>query len=304
MSRVAYVNGRYVAHRDAAVHIEDRGYQFADGVYEVCEVKGGRLIDEIRHMQRLARSLSELAIPSPMSEASLGVVLREVVRRNRVVDGIVYLQVTRGVAPRNHAFPAPAVAPTVVVTARKIDRTLGEKRARDGVSVITIPENRWARVDIKTVSLTANVLAKQKAKEAGAFEAWFVDRDGFVTEGASTNAWIVTDDKTLVTRPADFGILRGITRGVLLDLAGCHGLKVEERRFSVKEALAAREAFVTAASTLVMPVVRLDGNPIGDGTPGRLATELRERFHEAAETAPAWSRPASLADAADLKKTA
>jgi D-alanine transaminase len=304
MSRVAYVNGRYVAHRDAAVHVEDRGYQFADAVYEVCEVKGGRLIDERRHMLRLERSLTELAIPAPMSEASLGVVLREVVRRNHVDDGIVYLQVTRGVAPRNHAFPAPAVEPSVVVTARRIDRALGEKRAREGVLVITIPENRWARVDIKTVSLLPNVLAKQKAREAGAFEAWFIDRDGFVTEGSSTNAWIVTGDKTLVTRPADFGILRGITRSVILDLAACHGLRVEERRFSVEEAVAAREAFLTAASTLVMPVVGVDGKPIADGKPGRVATELRARFHEAAETAPAWSTPARLSDRPDLKKTA
>ena len=304
MSRVAYVNGRYVAHRDAAVHIEDRGYQFADAVYEVCEVKGGRLVDERRHMLRLTRSLSELAIPAPTSAAALGVVLREVVRRNRVADGIVYLQVTRGVAPRNHTFPAPAVAPTVVVTARKIDRALGDKRAKDGVAVITLAENRWARVDIKTVSLLPNVLAKQKAKEAGAFEAWFIDQDGFVTEGASTNAWIVTGAKTLVTRPADFGILRGISRSVILDLAGCHGIRVEERRFTVAEALAAREAFVTAASTLVMPVVRINGIPIGDGKPGRLATELRARFHEAVETSPAWSTPLSLLHVADLKKTA
>jgi D-alanine transaminase len=304
MSRIAYVNGRYVAHRDAAVHIEDRGYQFADGVYEVCEVKGARLIDERRHMQRLARSLSELGISFPMAEASLGVVLREVTRRNRVADGLVYLQVTRGVAPRNHAFPSPGVEPAIVVTARKIDRAAGEKRAADGVAVITVPETRWARVDIKTVSLLPNVLAKQKAKEAGAFEAWFIDADGFVTEGSSTNAWIVTGKRTLVTRPADFGILRGITRSVILDLADREGVAVEERRFSVEEALAASEAFVTAASTLVMPVVEIDGRPVGNGKPGRLAMELRARFHEAAEIAPAWSAPAALSDTSGTKKTA
>lgn len=302
MSRIAYVNGRYVRHRDAAVHIEDRGYQFADGVYEVCEVKGARLIDERRHMQRLARSLSELGISFPMAETSLGVVLREVTRRNRVADGLVYLQVTRGVAPRNHAFPNPGVEPAVVVTARQIDRAVGEKRAADGVSVITVPENRWRRVDIKTVSLLPNVLAKQKAKEAGAFEAWFIDGDGFVTEGSSTNAWIVTTERTLVTRPADFGILRGITRSVILDLAGRAGLAVEERRFSIDEALAAREAFITAASTLVMPVVRIDGRSVGDGRPGRLAMELRAGFHEAAETAPAWSAPAAPSDTSDTRK--
>jgi D-alanine transaminase len=302
MSRIAYVNGRYVVHRDAAVHVEDRGYQFADGVYEVCEIRGGRLIDERRHIQRLTRSLAELGIRFPMNEGALGVVLREVVRRNRVRDGLVYLQVTRGVAPRNHAFPAAAVEPGVVVTSRAVDRSVGEQRASNGVAVITVPENRWARVDIKTVSLLPNVLAKQKAKEAGAFEAWFVDQDGFVTEGASTNAWIVTAERTLVTRPADFGILRGITRGVMFDLAAREGLTVEERRFSVAEALAAREAFITAASTLVMPVVKIDGKPVSGGMPGRLAIELRARFHDMAETAPAWSGP-RRSDTSDSRKT-
>jgi D-alanine transaminase len=291
MSRIAYVNGRYVAHRDASVHIEDRGFQFADGVYEVCEVKGGRLIDERRHMERLARSLGELRIGLPMTEAALGVVLREVARRNRVDDGIVYLQVTRGVAPRNHAFPVPAVQPGMIVTAKSLDRRAGDKRAAAGVSVITVPENRWARVDIKTVSLLPNVLAKQKAKEAGAFEAWFVDGDGFVTEGSSTNAWIVTAERRLVTRPADFGILRGITRSVVFELAAREGLAVEERRFSLDEALAASEAFITAASTLVMPVVRIDGAAVAAGVPGRISTELRARFHDMTETAPAWSGP-------------
>lgn len=286
MSRIAYVNGRYLPHRDAVVHIEDRGYQFADGVYEVCEVKGGHLIDERRHMQRLARSLAELAIAWPMSPSALAVVLREIVRRNRVTDGMVYLQVTRGVAPRNHAFPAPAVHPSAVVTARSIDRALGEKRAAGGVGVITVPENRWERVDIKSTSLLPNVLAKQRAKEAGAFEAWFVDGDGFVTEGASTNAWIVTKAGALVTRPADKGILRGITRTVIFDLAEREGLTLEERRFTVAEALEAREAFITAASTLVMPVTTIDGKPVGSGKPGSLASRLRSLFHTQAEAAP------------------
>ena len=290
MSRIAYVNGRYLPHGQAAVHIDDRGYQFADGVYEVCEVKGGLIIDETRHMARLARSLGEIAIRRPMNPVSLGVVLREVVRRNRVQDGMVYLQVTRGVAPRSHAFPAPSVRPSLVVTARAIDRADGEVTAGEGVSVITVPENRWERVDIKTTGLLPNVLAKQKAKAAGAYEAWFVDGDGLVTEGASTNAWIVTADDVLVTRPADQGILRGITRSVVLDLVAREGLSLAERPFSVAEALAAREAFVTAASTLVMPVVKIDGKPVGTGRPGPLATELRRLFHSQAETAPPWSR--------------
>jgi D-alanine transaminase len=291
MSRIAYVNGRYCAHRDAAVHIEDRGYQFADGVYEVCEIKAGRLIDERLHMQRLARSLSELAIRWPMREGALGVILREVVRRNRVRDGIVYLQVTRGVAARNHAFPSPDVAPGIVVTAKSLSRATAEARAAAGVAVITVPENRWARVDIKTISLLPNALAKQKAKEAGAFEAWFVDAGGFVTEGSSTNAWIVTGEGALVTHPADIGILRGITRTVIFTLARREGLVIEERRFKLAEALAAREAFLTAATAIVTPIVAIDGIRIGSGTPGEIALKLRARFHTWAEAAPLWSSP-------------
>lgn len=290
MSRIAYVNGRYVRHANAAVHIEDRGYQFADGVYEVCEVHGGRLIDERLHVDRLQRSLSELRIAMPMSRAALGAVLRETVRRNGVREGMVYLQVTRGAAPRNHAFPEAGTPPALVVTAKSVNPLMGETRAAGGVAVITVPDNRWDRVDIKTVGLLPNVLAKQAAKEAGAYEAWFVDSDGKVTEGSSTNAWIVTKDGTLVTRPAETGILRGITRTVLMALARERGLVLEERAFSLDEARGAREAFITAATTLVMPVVRIDDQPIGNGMPGSIATELRQRFHDHVETAAAWSR--------------
>ncbi len=285
MSRIAYVNGRYVPHALAMVHIEDRGYQFADGVYEVCEVRGGRMIDERRHMERLARSLRELRISQPMPPSALAVVMRETIRRNKVRDGIVYLQVTRGVARRDHVFPEREVPPSVVVTARSADLAKAERQAADGVGVITVPENRWERVDIKSVGLLPNVLAKQAAKEAGAREAWFVDTDGKVTEGGSTNAWIVTMDGVLVTRPADTGILRGITRTVVLEVAAQQGLKVEERAFSVEEAYAAREAFITAATTIVMPVVRIDGRPIGNGHPGSVAQGLRAAFHEVAEIA-------------------
>jgi D-alanine transaminase len=293
MLRIAYVNGRYLAHADAAVHVEDRGYQLGDGVYEVCEVSGGRLVDERRHMARLDRSLRELRIRWPMAPAALGVVLREVVRRNRVVDGLVYLQVTRGVAPRDHAFPAPVVSPAIVVTAKSIPIASRDARASKGVAVVTVPDNRWTRVDIKTIGLLPNVLAKQSAHEAGAFEAWFVDGRGFVTEGASTNAWIVTSDGGLVTRPAETGILRGVTRTVLLDLAEGEGLRLEERPFSVAEALAAREAFLTSATTAVTPIVRIDGKNVGDGRPGPLAIRLRPALRAAAETAPAWSSPSS-----------
>src|SRR5437016_5379320 len=185
MSRIAYVNGRYLPRRDASVHVEDRGYQFSDGVYEVCEVRGGRMIDERRHLARLARSLAELRIPAPMSTAALGVVLRETIRRNRVRDGIVYLQITRGAARRDHAFPPAGTPPSLVVTARNSDAAKGERTAAAGIAVITVPDNRWGRVDIKSIALLPNVLAKQAAREQGAGEAWFVDAQGRVTEGSS-----------------------------------------------------------------------------------------------------------------------
>jgi D-alanine transaminase len=283
LSRIAYVDGRYVLHRKAAVHVEDRGYQFADGVYEVFEVRDGRIVDERRHFERLARSLHELRIHAPMARAPLGVVLRETVRRNRVRNGILYLQVTRGVARRDHAFPPPTVPPTVVVTARSLDVPAREHQAEQGIAVVSVPENRWERVDIKSVSLLPNVLAKQAAREAGAKEAWFVDMRGYVTEGSSTNAWIVTRDGRIVTRPADHGILRGVTRTVLLDVIAAHDLRLEERAFTLEEAYAAREAFVTSATQLVMPVTQIDGRPIGNGAPGLVATQLRRDFHRYAE---------------------
>ncbi|MCX5514844.1 D-amino acid aminotransferase [Kaistia algarum] len=289
MPRFAYVNGRYVRHADAAVHIEDRGYQFADGVYEVCEIRDGLLIDERRHIDRLERSLAELRIPKPMSRAALGVVLRELVRRNHVVDGLVYLQVTRGVAPRNHPFPAEGTPPALVVTARSVSRAYADHHAEEGVAAISVPDNRWDRVDIKTVSLLPNVLAKQAARDAGVYEAWFYDADGNVTEGSSTNAWIVTGDGVLVTRPAEHGILRGITRTVLLDVAARLGIKVEERKFSLEEAKGAREAFITGATTIVTPITKIDDRVIGNGAPGSVATELRKAFHDFAERSPRWS---------------
>src|SRR5258708_2931909 len=224
MSRIAYVNGRYLPHRDAMVHVEDRGYQFSDGVYEVCEVRDGRIVDERRHMARLQRSLGELRIQMPMLLSALSIVMHETVRRNRVRNGIVYLQATRGVARRDHGFPPPQTTPSLVVTARNLNRTNGEREAREGVSVITVPDQRWARVDIKSVSLLPNVLAKQAAREQGAREAWLVDDKGFVTEGSSANAWIVTNEGKVVTRAADHDILRGISRTVVLEAIAALGL--------------------------------------------------------------------------------
>jgi D-alanine transaminase len=286
MSRIAYVNGRYVAHSEACVHIEDRGYQFADGVYEVCEVARGYIVDMKRHLDRLNRSLTELSIDWPMARAAFEIVVAEVVRRNRVKNGLVYLQVTRGVASRDFLFPADT-RPSVVVTARKVDPAAAQKRAEGGINVITVPENRWDRVDIKSVGLLPNVLAKQKAKEAGAQEAWFVDVEGNVKEGGSSNAWIVTKDGSLVTRPAEHGILRGITRTTLFDVAAKLGLKIEERGFSVAEAKAAREAFISSATTIAMPVVEIDGQPIANGHPGSVALSLRRSFFDIAEKRPA-----------------
>jgi len=283
MSRYAYVNGRYLPFRDAKVHIEDRGYQFADGVYEVCEVRGGRLIDERRHLARLKRSLDELRIRAPMSAKALGVVLREVIARNRIRYGVAYLQVTRGVARRDHAFPVPQVPPSLVVTARALNAARNEATADKGIAVISVPDNRWGRVDIKTIGLLPNVLARQAAIEQGARDAWFVDKDGAVTESASANAWIVTAAGAVVTRPADHSILRGITRTVLFDAIKAQGLAIEERSFTVEEAYAAREAFVTAATQIVLPVVRIDGHMIGDGKPGPVATALRRAFRLHAE---------------------
>lgn len=276
MSRVAYVDGQYLPHRAAGVHIEDRGYQFADGVYEVLAVVGGRLVDAGPHLARLARSLGELRIAAPMSDAALTIVMREVVRRNGVRDGIVYLQVTRGAAPRDHAFPKSA-KPVLVVTSRR-KKPADPRLAGDGIGVITIPDIRWQRCDIKSVALVANVLGKERAKAAGAYEAWQVDRDGRVTEGTSTNAWIVTADGTAATRQADSAILNGVTRLAVFEIIRREGYRLVERPFTVAEAKAAREAFITSTTVELLPVVSIDGDQIGDGAPGPLSRRLREFY--------------------------
>ena len=282
MSRIAYVNGRYLPHARAKVSIEDRGLQFADGVYEVCEVRGGLLVDERRHMARLARSLKELRIAAPMTPAALAIVMRETIRRNRVTDGIVYVQVTRGAAKRDFPFP-PDIKPTVIVTARRNDIAKLERLASEGVAVVTVPDIRWGRVDVKSVALLPNVLAKQAAREQGAREAWLVDGEGRVTEGASSNAWIVAKDGTLVTRALGPDILPGITRSVVIDMIKAQGLAFEERAFTVAEAYGAREAFITSASQTVLPVTSIDGRPVGNGTPGPVAKGLRRGYPRHAE---------------------
>lgn len=282
MARYAYVNGRYVDHRDASVHIEDRGYQLADGVYEVVGVRDGRLVDEGPHIDRLDRSLRELRIDWPVSRAALSFVMRELMRRNRLRDGLIYMQVTRGVARRDHAFPTVPVKPALVLTTKNSKRAEADPGA--GIAVKSQPDIRWERCDIKTVALLPNVLAKQAARESGAYEAWLVDTDGCVTEGASTNAWIVTKDGELVTRQTDNGILAGITRHTLKSLCNALQLKFVERPFSLAEAKKAQEAFITSATSFVTPVVKIDGDTVGDGKVGPMARRLREEYVRFAST--------------------
>lgn len=283
MARIAYVNGRYRPVTDTAIGIEDRGFQFGDGIYEVWAVRGGRFLDHRGHTERLARSLGELRIPMPVGLPALDIILREVVRRNRIRDGLVYLQVTRGVASRDHPFPKIAPRPTLVVTGKSLDMRAAHRRAEEGIRVITRPDERWKRCDIKTTNLLPNVLAKQAAREAGAYEAWLVDDEGYVTEGSSSNAWIVTKDGALVTRQADRRILWGVTRQAILALAEKEGLRIEQRAFTPQEALDAREAFVTSATTFATPVVSIDGKPVANGAPGSVATRLREVYIEAGD---------------------
>ncbi|MGD1933237.1 MAG: D-amino-acid transaminase [Candidatus Phaeomarinobacter sp.] len=257
------------------VSVEDRGFLFADGIYEVCEIRGGGLVDEKRHLDRYESSLASLQLARPMSLRSLQLVLRETIRRNQVRDGILYFQVTRGASRRDHAFPKRDVPATLVVFVTSIDVAAREKKAETGVTVITRPDQRWARRDIKTVSLLPNVLAKQTARDAGAYEAWLVDDAGAVTEGASTNAWIVSRNGTIVTRPLSHDILPGISRSIILDAARGLQMKVEERAFTVQEAKAAPEAFLSSSSAILLPVVGIDGTMIGEGKPGPVTLRLR-----------------------------
>lgn len=277
MPRIAYVNGRYVPLADAAVHIEDRGYQFADGIYEVCLVVDGVYWDENGHIERLERSLREIEISEPMSRAALKTVMASVLRRNRLKTALLYMQVTRGVAPRNHSFPTRSTPPALVMTAKKFDLAKAESMAEKGVAVITRPDTRWGRVDIKSIGLLPNALAKEEARREGALEAWLV-RDGKVTEGAASNAWIVTTSGRIVTHPLGNEILGGITRQAVIACAEELQISVEERPFSLDEVNNAAELFLTSASNLVMPIVRFDGVPVGNGAPGPVARRLRDAY--------------------------
>ena len=277
MPRFAYVDGRFVRHRDGAVHIEDRGLQFGDAVYEVCSVRDGILFDRAGHLARLARSLKALSIQAPLHDASLMMVIRELMVRNKLRNGLIYLQISRGVAKRDHPFPKMSHA-SIIITARSLDMSLGDTRADIGISVKSQPDIRWGRVDIKTINLLPNVLAKQAALDAGFGDAWLVDQNGYVTEGTAQNAWIVDQDEVLRTRPADHAILQGITRDTIIKVANQSGYQFDERAFTLDEAKSAREAFITSATSFVTPVIRIDEAIIGAGVPGEIAINLRRRY--------------------------
>lgn len=280
--RVAYVNGRYLPHTKAGVHIEDRSLQLGDGIYEVAAIVHGKLVDEEQHLDRLERSLREIGMAMPMGRAALKLVMREMVARNRVRDGLLYMQVSRGAVRRDHPIPEIVPRPTLIMTVRGQDPSVGEKKRSQGIAVITRPEQRWARRDIKTVQLLPNLLAKTEARKAGAYEAWFVDSEGFVTEGASTNAWIVDSDNHVVTRQLSHDILPGVTRRVILEAAAAAGLPIIERKFTVAEALKAREAFLSSASGAAIPVVRIDDMVVGNGTPGPLTRQIHALYAQKA----------------------
>ena len=283
MTRTVFVNGHFVPAAEASVSVMDRGFLFGDGIYEVAAVIGGRLVDNEAHLARLDRSLAAIRIPNPYGTGEWTRLEEELVRRNELAEGLVYMQVTRGAAERDFAFPAGAEPTVVMFTQPKA--ILGSPQAETGVAVATVDDLRWKRRDIKSVALLAQVLAKQAAVDAGVYEAWMVE-DGFVTEGSSSTAFIVTADGRIVTRPLSHAILPGITRVAIMRLAAETGLAVEERLFSVDEAHAAAEAFLTSASALVLPVVRIDGRPVGGGEPGPVARRLRALYLESAGVAP------------------
>jgi len=273
---IAYVNGRYVPLAHASVHIQDRGFQFADAVYEVFAVQNGHLIDEEAHLDRLGRSLSELSIVEPMSRAALKLVIRQLLRSNRIHNGGLYLQVSRGVAARDFTDPG-GLQPTLVMTTWRL-KPFDVEAALKGVNVITTHDIRWKRCDIKTVQLLAGVMAKTAAHAQGAAEAWLLDNDGLVTEGSASNAWIVTPDDELITHHTDTAILGGITRQTVLKLATENGLKYVERAFSLEEAKGAREAFTTSSTVMVRPVVKIDDTHINTGETGAFTRKIVELY--------------------------
>jgi D-alanine transaminase len=290
MPRIVHVNGAFVPYEEALIPIMDRGFLFADGIYEVCCVLEGRLVDNEAHLARLERSLGEIRIRNPHDRSEWTRLEEELVARNELAEGLVYMQVTRGVAERDFAFPADATPSVVMFTQPK--SILHSPTAETGIGVVTVEDIRWKRRDIKSVALLAQVMAKQAAAEAGVGEAWMVE-DGFVTEGSSSTAFIITPDRRIVTRPLSNAILPGITRVAVMRLAAEAQMPVDERLFSVAEARGASEAFITSASSLVMPVVSIDGVSIGSGAPGPLTRRLRELYLEEALRPPPDRRAAA-----------
>jgi D-alanine transaminase len=282
MGRVAYVNGEFVPLYQAKISILDRGFLFADGIYEVSAVLNGKLVDNKSHLARLERSVGEIALPLPETLERIEEIQKELVARNALNEGVVYLQVTRGAADREFTFPKEAKPTLVMFTQDK--QLVDAPSARTGIAVKTLPDIRWARRDIKSVALLAQVLAKQAAAEAGCQEAWMVE-DGMITEGGSSSVFIVTGDNVIVTRPNSSAILPGCTRRALMALAEERQIRVEERAFSVDEAVAAKEAFITSASSFVLPVVTIDGVKVADGQPGALTKRLREVYLAFAQAA-------------------
>jgi D-alanine transaminase len=275
LDQIAYVNGSFLPLADAKVSVLDRGFLFADGIYEVSAVLDGRLVDNDAHLARLQRSVGEIALPLPETLDRIKEIQHELIGRNELTEGVVYIQVTRGAAPRDFVFPKGVKPSLVMFTQAK--NFIDAPAAKTGIAVITVPDIRWERRDIKSVGLLAQVLAKQAAAEAGCQEAWMIE-DGKVTEGGSSSAFILTQDDVLVTRQNSSAILPGCTRKAVIALAEERQLRVEERAFSVDEALGAKEAFITSASSFVQPVVTIDGKSVAGGKPGPVATRLREIY--------------------------
>ncbi len=280
MSRVAYVNGNYLDFKKSLVHIEDRGFQFADGVYEVFNVSESKLVDYDLHLKRLFRSLSELKIKSPISKNTYIYHIKNIIKKNIITNGLIYLQITRGVAPRDHKFPKQPKS-SIVITGRHSSENEYENKFKNGIKVTTHDDIRWGRCDIKTVSLLPNVLAKQDAHIKGASEAWLINKEGFITEGCASNAWILRKDNTLITHPSNNSILTGITRTSFIKGLKKHSIKFKEIKFRVKDIRSAKEAYATSATQHVTPVIKVDKIKIGNGKPGKYASIFRDAYMEA-----------------------
>ena len=286
MSRTIYVNGCYQPYNNARLHVEDRATLFADAVYEVIEVKDGKQVDQEAHLKRLERSLKEIRLETDFSLTSIPFIIRESIRRNRVKHGFVYIQISRGCAKRDFIFPEDTTPATLIIYARSKNPLILNKKAETGIKVITHPDLRWKRPDIKTTGLLASVLARQTAYEQGADEAWLYTADEMITEGAASNAWIINNEGELITHPATQAILKGITRDGVMKCAKEQNLTYIERPFSIEEAKQAKEAFITAATNLVMPVIQIDQKLVNDGKSGPITLNLREIFHQFAQISP------------------